>query len=561
MKDLAITPYDPIRYIELARVDSRLGFGDIGAGNANRALKLIEAALAPHRVSHKQEVLSTMAKRLVTTSEVILFDELRHLKLQALYVLFDSLTLCEDFLSMKAMAKKAFKRGILAGDPRLKEYYISAKIFLKDPSFHEGRIWCKQYPWQKEELFRRSHALLLDINQPLIKRGFEIRPVIFGEQDQQEPGEEFGPLGIFATRDHKTGEIILVDETITGISNIPTSGMRNCDACLATLLEPYIATQDIIRPKCCGRVAFCSRKCYKTASNGYHSIVCGKDFNWIDCKGVDADWLPVMFQRCLAIILADQKNADVHPLQHPLMARMVANYARPGAPCSWKFSENVEAPTRMLLDLGINIFEDPDGFWSPESIQTMYWRMDNNANMTFFDAHSTTKDAARKLRQRIDVSMDEVPSTVMKQVVLNPTYLFLNHSCIPNLSWHGTNPDPFVSLQWLEGYDGEILRPGASAVIARAARNIQKGEQLTISYLGNPNGETSPDAATRKTTKSWLGKWFDGGHCGCEMCAQEMEAKKDEAAEQADNLMNEAFDDLVIGNTSAVGDEVKDGGL
>merc|ERR1711969_288264 len=72
---------------------------------------------------------------------------------------------------------------------------------------------------------------------------------------------------------------------------------------------------------------------------------------------------------------------------------------------------------------------------------------------------------------------------------INPNYLFFNHSCQPNISWHGACHDGNVGIDWLMTPEGRILQPGCSAVWCIAARHIKKDEQLTISYVGNPRGD------------------------------------------------------------------------
>jgi hypothetical protein len=88
--------------------------------------------------------------------------------------------------------------------------------------------------------------------------------------------------------------------------------------------------------------------------------------------------------------------------------------------------------------------------------------------------------------------------------------------------------------------NGEILSAGCSAVWCTAARDIKKGEELKISYIGNPlgsegdgegsEGEGEADEG-RHMKRAWLEKWFDRG-CGCRICEKEnMETDRLEAAE------------------------------
>jgi hypothetical protein len=166
----------------------------------------------------------------------------------------------------------------------------------------------------------------------------------------------------------------------------------------------------------------------------------------------------------------------------------------------WQYFENVIAPTRILIQLGIDIFTNID--WTPEVIQTIFWRIENNANMARTNLTGT--------------------KTVM--VNLNPNYLFFNHSCEPNVSWHGAVPSGDVSIEYLCDMNGEVLNPGCSAVWCSAARDIQKGEELKISYIGDPLGKAvnryGESGEGRPAKRAWLEKWFDRG-CGCRICEEE----------------------------------------
>ena len=132
----------------------------------------------------------------------------------------------------------------------------------------------------------------------------------------------------------------------------------------------------------------------------------------------------------------------------------------------------------------------------------MIWRMENNA----------------------DMGKTQLPGKpIITMININPTFLFMNHSCGPNVSWHGAVPSADVDLSFLKGVNGEILNPGCSAVWCTAARDIKKGEELKISYIGDPLGvgddENDPSKG-REEKRCWLEKWFERG-CGCRVCEAE----------------------------------------
>jgi len=385
-----------------------------------------------------------------------------------------------------------------------------------------------------KSLYYRTPALVREVNKQF-GTNVEVRPVVWGTPEEKaaaakrvrKEGEDVGPLGIFATQDIKKDDIVLVDRTLLGISDVPSSGLDWCDACHASLRMPYLPPGDIRRPTCCKKVAYCSQECYEIATKGYHSLLCGKDFDWVYNSslcgatgegGGGSRWRPIMFARLMAIVLSDMKSSFkvTHPLQHPLVARMAANYPPPSkltpeSTHQWQYFENVVAPTQILLQLGIDVFSSP--IFTQEVIQTIYWRLENNANMSATELTFSTPTGGL------------FKGTKVNNVSVNPNYLFFNHSCLPNVTWHGgAVPDSDFDIDWLRNREGGYEKAGCSAVICIADRDIEAGEELQISYVGDPLGLEKEGGALegvgREGKRVWMGKWFDNG-CGCAICKKE----------------------------------------
>lgn len=542
--DVSVAPYDPSFHIDLSSVDSKLGFTDTGVANAHRALVLIEAALKVNTYMPCPRNLGTLVRnaiggKLGTKSSSIIADELESLLRQAYRELVNGLLGCGDFWSGLIQAKTSLKR--FQKDPELMRMQADLKLAfleghngLKEVLDDEkdlvsltrtGKIYQKKYPWMDEKLHIRTPALLRYVNTNLAVVGkCEVKPVVFGPpafQTAKKPtreNEDVGPLGIFAARDIRADEILMVDNCVTGIADVSPNKLQHCEACHAILEMPYIHPLQIVRPTCCQAVAFCSRACHDAALRGYHQVICKKNFDWLfenlglaGTEGCGTRWKPILFLRVVAVVLADSNErtkkgqSSIHPLQHPLIARMSANYPpadkiQPDVSHDWQYFENVIAPTRIMMQLGINIFTNTD--WTPEVIQSIFWRIENNANM----------------------ARTNLTDTEVVMVNINPNYLFFNHSCEPNVSWHGAVPSGDVSIDFLKGMNGEILNPGSSAVWCTAARDIEKGEELKISYVGDPLGTTGDEEGSscegRSDKRVWLEKWFDRG-CGCRICEAE----------------------------------------
>jgi hypothetical protein len=539
--DMSISPYDPSLRIDISSVDSKLGFTDTGAANAHRAMILIEAALKVNTFLQYPRNLGVLVhnaigKRLGTDSPIIIAEEMTSLQLQAYQELVNSLLGCgalwDGLVQVKAGLKRfprdpellemqgELKTAFLARHNGLKELFDNEKDILA--SSRTGKIYQKKYPWMAQDMYIRTPGLLRKVNKGLARHGIcEVKAVVFGPALQSPKmameNEDVGPLGMFAARDIKMDERILVDHCVTGISDVSPAKLHHCEACHAALVYPYMAPSDIIKPTCCKSVAFCSQACHDTALAGYHRVTCKKSFDWLfqdqGLRGKDgcgARWRTIMFLRVVAVVLADAKErakkgeAAAHPLQHPLISRMAANYppadqVQPEASHDWQHFENVVGPTRLLMQLGINI-----------------------SSQTLIGPQRLSRRSSGVVENNANMGKTNLTGKEIVMVNVNPNYLFFNHSCEPNVSWHGAVPSGDVSIKWLEGMNGEILKPGCSAVWCIAARDIQKGEELKISYVGNPlgSGGDGEDEEGRPAKRAWLEKWFDRG-CGCRICEEE----------------------------------------
>ncbi|RFU30735.1 hypothetical protein B7463_g5609, partial [Scytalidium lignicola] len=566
VRDIASSPYDPIFYLELSRCDCKLGFPDIGVASAHKSLLLVQAGLnifaeiiPPN--SWRINILKCLEIRLCRPSIEMINDELQYLHISTYRQLLHGLIGCAAYWDGLLVVKEALT--LFPDDAELLEIRRLLNELFKERHneltqqgatddivalTRTGKIFQKPYPWLDKRLNYRTPELLKQINKSLASSPCELKPTVFtqhtngsditeGDIDGSKNPQDLdiGPLGLFATRDIKEGEIILEDHTVTGISDVPSSALRHCDACHASLIIPFIHPSKIIRPNCCKGVAYCSQSCHDTAMKKYHPILCGKEWFWLyfaanrrssNSKGPEDKWRPIMFLRIIAIIITDMKlqaektGQAPHPLQHDLLARMAANYPSadklvPDVDHDWQYFENIVAPTRILISLGVDIFA-AKGI-GPEIVQTIYWRLENNSNMSTV---SLPIQRHRNLQVSIVKPGDRNQNDTLKMTIvnLNPYYLFFNHSCEPNVNWHGAPPNPFVNIKWLKGLGNNMIKPGSSTVICMAANDIKKGEELKISYIGDPKCKNNEHG--RQGRKYWLKKWFENG-CGCALCEKE----------------------------------------
>ncbi|KAF7899217.1 uncharacterized protein EAF01_008430 [Botrytis porri] len=583
---MTIAPHDPVTYIDLAKLDDKLAFKDTASNYAYRALILIKAGLqtiTPQQSELSLLVYTAVATRLYTSSTVMIIDELQSMCLQAYRCLVQGLMHCAAFWDGLTVVKLGLED--FPGDFELlnlqellfasfqnrhEETVVNAKNGSVDnviASSRSGLIYQKKYPWMAPKLFVRTPRLVRQVNSTFNSFNAEVRPVVFGSPGTASKSKslsdlpknaDVGPLGIIATRDIEEGESILVDKTHVCVSNIPPSTGQFCDTCHAHLAPPFVQPIQICRPSCGCNVSFCSKGCHDLAIGSYHKIQCGIDFTWLYKTGASqTEWDPRMFLRVMCIVLSTpgwskDSTPQKNPLQHPLLARLTANYASDEEEAihgqTWSYQENIVAPTRILRDLGIDIFSPVKkvhegktkylaNMWTPELIQTIYWRMLNNANNSIIDISGLQLDESFR-----SARTPESGPTMARLIVISPSYSFFNHSCRYNVMWSGTCLNGAQDISALIAGDGpnqEVLKPGSSSVSCRANRDIKAGEELTISYVGDPMGGYSPEEIEKQPklaigqsedgaishkriyARMKLMKWFSDAGCGCGQCAEE----------------------------------------
>jgi hypothetical protein len=402
----------------------------------------------------------------------------------------------EDFLFLQASLKQEYQfraTTLQQSDMTPREKGYLGRV---------GKTNKRQYPWMEEALFFRTPELVEEINKTTAFTNCEVRQAHFGPRitATKGNGEDVGPLGVFAKEDIHRDDVVLLDYNVTVVTRIPPSERRHCDACQASLSHYFLDDLDIRVPKCCNSVAYCSEKCLKDAK-GYHRILCGKDFSWIyesvtTEDHLDGSWRPSILLRIIAMVLTDiakskLKGKAIHPLQHPLLARLTAGYtsASSQAEHEWGYFTHVVAPTKILLQLGIDIFASKE--WTPEVLHTIYWREVNNA------CHSQTLT----IPPHPSPDHDPIPEKIFLSGI-SPHYIFFNHSCDANVSW--ISAGSAEAVVWLDKKKGMKSKVGNNAMLCVATRDIRKGEEARISYVPENH-------------RHQLSRWFEGG-CGCGSC-------------------------------------------
>ena len=216
----------------------------------------------------------------------------------------------------------------------------------------EQRAWSmvgmELYPWTPSKLRTRDQEILSSVNTEMraCSNSLEIRSSPMAPEC----------LGVFATRNIKSGEMILDSPCATGVSNSQTTG-EYCYNCAAKLKASKTTAH-----ACCPQMKFCSNECKTVADTNYHKSLCGKDFKHIDQafrspelpKAVAAK-VTAVFLRLMAMCVQHGRS----PLEHPFIASLTANY-KSLFPTPWSFQGHIVEPIKILQKLGVNVFVADD---------------------------------------------------------------------------------------------------------------------------------------------------------------------------------------------------------
>lgn len=327
-----------------------------------------------------------------------------------------------------------------------------------------GVITVRCWPWLSPSQLMRNKDLVTGVNNEFREASGVAEVRISTIRTPSNGGETVrgsDVLGIFATQDISRGQTVLVSHTvITATSVVSPKICHNCCRDMASL--------GISCTTC--SVNYCSLRCRTAAQNAYHKVTCGKDFSWVyEADRNDIGQQATLFLRVLAICV----QSGMHPLDHPLIARLTANYEGDHSE-HFTFAADIQTPIRILQDLDVDPFAD-----------------------SRFDTWVLRTVWARLVINKIQ-SDDRPGERYILSV--NPLHCFFNHSCDAQL---------FYDV----GNDG-----GTKAVLC-AKRKIKKGEELFVSYI---DADKMPSVKKRREA---LFPWF-GGDCRCERCRRESRAGK-----------------------------------
>lgn len=465
---LAQSPYDLILYLERALVYSELGYPDLAAGDAYRALLLTDEVRDEDFEYHEQA--SEALKRYSTSPPpaIIRRGSLSNCSwtavngngsassgsqpIQQLAAL--AATRCYQILSLSLLligclrsAYNFCERGlaVVPGDKDLLETkgYIEkiarqrlgkaadAEINTGDLP-DRGKVRREVYPWNTHDPDRFSEEALSSLNRQLqdIAPKCEVRvaalPVLLDAESETD-GYDIIPtcnqLGLFAKDDIAPGETVLREYSLLTANNRHKESI--CDAC-GSELPPLKPGSTAVSCEECHDTVFCDEFCYQQAMEFYHPAVCDKD---IDSIARDPDRSEIdesLYVLLLARLLAISAHTDVHPLDvdHvkyiwgdfiPSRANDIDLSPNAGPPPEWtlpfSFRYSIEMPLHILEKMDVDI----------------YATLPRHDIWVFNTAYAKFRGTASSRQNPRDGRPDVA--------AVHPFWCLANHDCNPNVTW------------------------------------------------------------------------------------------------------------------------------
>lgn len=367
--------HNPIQHLRLGKIHFQLGFPDLAAADAYRALTLFDSVLdscsdypARKRVTSTDDCMlnadslsdepedddSQSSEEYPGSFEDVAWDDFNAYIGEVYILLVESLLHCGCLRDAYDFCTQGLK--LIHGEGREARNEVLSKLMtmIKRSSVdllrrtdknsddqHEvqfepvnlptqGYARRVVYPWNTHEPDRNSPEIVSLLNEKLqvVAPKCEIRavelPALHGLEEKTLRTESESTqreaisvqLGLFAKEDIAPGEVILRESSMLTATNRLHDDL--CDACNGPLpkldsMEPPIGCEN------CEDTVFCSEKCYELACETYHDAICGEE--GLESIGKDiqdpkdkADYLYLLL---LARTFAMAETQSIHPLDLP----------------------------------------------------------------------------------------------------------------------------------------------------------------------------------------------------------------------------------------------------
>ena len=526
-------PYSILVYLQRAQCHEALGYPDLAAGDAYKALMLHDELdggefedevrdtllLQQQDVGwdnivskpHGGKVMEHVDETITPSSQVM----------TELYMLLaKSLASCGDREAALRFARQGIKAAL---EHRcLKDLHDELAQVENIDAAGKGvcksneRVWrsnvsqpCVRreiYPWNHHEPDRFSIHSIGYLNDEMRKHAPKCQvvatdlPVLSevitstSRSERNDPAQgKIMQLGIFAKEDIAPGEVVLLEPSVLTASSRQLDPL--CDACSAAL--PKLSFGVNISCPSCSDIYFCSDTCEQRAQEIYHPAVCGFE----DYDIVAKDPPPIAATDSLYVLLvartfAMAETQDLHPLDLAHTKYLWGDFS-PEIGSSirslpFRFEMNVAQPLQILMNMGLDVF-------APKNLE----RYDVWVLNTLF----------AKFRGVASAKLN--PYTLRPDVAaVHPLWSLANHSCAPNVRWEWGAEDGVFrgeekgAMGFAARQESEIVQWGTDLQKA----GIIEGQEVLNHYC---------DVGMNvKERREWAAGAL-GGLCVCDRCIVE----------------------------------------
>ncbi|KAL8658371.1 MAG: hypothetical protein Q9226_001047 [Calogaya cf. arnoldii] len=543
-------PYSCITYLLRAICHGRLGYPDLAAGDAYRALLLADE-ISDDSFEFHEETLETYYQDVADKdpldglsvrtfcddipdgdlssgnsgckADVSLDEEndtaldgiVRQLQLKCFACLSDYLSQCGCLRSAYDFAERAIQldpHNMILLDLRRKAIQTyNKRVLEKEPDRtqrdydpreelpNQGHARRELYPWNHHEPDRFSEESLdfLDGEMKKVAPKCEVRAVSLPiletttlSKPSAKPPKTIKQLGVFAKEDIAPNEIVLQERSLLTANNRLHDPL--CDACSAPL--PPISALRSPLPTCpdCDDIIFCSSTCYDLAISLYHPAVCGKpDFEAIAKDPSLREATSALYLLLLGRTFALSETQNIHPLDLTETKYL------------WGDFTPLPPPPPEQQHMRQLPFTFEDNILAPLHLLT---KMD----IDIFASLATTdtwiiSTLFAKFRGVASARMNSRTGTP-EVCAVHPMWCLANHSCAPNVKWEWSEDIQF------EARGGEHIVQWGEVGKGEKEGGIKEGEEVLNHYCDVDLGV--------KERREWAVGPL-GGLCVCERCIWE----------------------------------------
>ena len=501
-KDLLDDPYNPSLYVQRSEVYKELGYPDLCAGDAYKALLLVDEAEDESEEFHEPAI--SALRSIVCVGQPGSLEAAKNSLLVKVYeVLVESLTRCGCLKVARDFRLRASQRlpEHFLGQRSAQAHWAPSELLegksesLEDPKLdpsdfsERGFVRREVYPWNHYEPDRYNEDYIRSLNHQLGEttsachvKTVEL-PFLNGEAANQQQ------LGMFALRDLLPGETILEETSI--LTAIIEPEDARCDTC-AVELPQLSENKTTFACEDCDDTVFCSKRCLEAAQKLYHPAVCGTNISSLAEHIEPKETADALYFLLLSRAFAMAETQDTHPLKLKEVQSLWGEFetlpsmsraARTTLPFSFKF--NILFPLHALQQMGLDIYASTAryDFWV---INTLYAK---------FRGVASAKSNPRTGRPEV--------------CAVHPLWCLANHSCSPNVRWEWSG----AMKLWVRK-DDEAVRWGENTETGQYGRKagVRAGEEILNHYC-----DVDLPVHERR-------EWMEGplgGNCVCERCMWE----------------------------------------